>query len=138
MQIDDMETVLTGSYVIGELGEIRIQNQKKISRATLDTDAIQVEIDFVPPPEEWEVDESQVQELSHLNMQIKRVSLSEVANGLLGTSVRVKKDNEGRDIMHAYDKNGAGILDGPVSAYEVESITDFLFPLYSKDLYTTS
>jgi len=133
ISIDGAETVLTGVYKMGSVGTVSLKNHKSFGRVSIVSEAFKADIDFVPPPAEWDVRAEETAEYSHLNLKLKEVVLSEAANGVLGCSVRVKKTAAGEPIMVAFDKDGAGILDAPVSAYEVGDIADSSFPMYSEE-----
>jgi len=131
--IDGVESIVTGVYKLGTVGTVTLKNHKSFGRVSISSDNFKADIDFVPPPAEWELANEDVAEYSHLNLRLKEVYLSEEANGVLGCSVRVKSDAHGQPIMAAFDKDGSGILDAPVSAYEVVDIADSSFPMYSEE-----
>ena len=130
--VNGVENVFVGDVKLGAESFLTIENKKSFGRLTLTSSRIAVEIDYVPPPAEWEIDESEDKgQYSHLNMKINMVILSETANGILGCTMRVQKDATGQPIMKAYDKDGLGILEAPVSQYEVSDILFEEFPEYS-------
>ena len=66
----------------------------------------------MPPPPEWQIQnlsDLEVAHYSHLNLKLKKAMLSAEANGIIGSSIRMKWDQDGIPIMSAYDKDGAGM-----------------------------
>ena len=57
-------------------------------------------------------------------------------NGVLGASARMKYSKAGNPILKALNKDGEGILDKPVEAYEVSSLSS-KYSLYSSTPSTT-
>ena len=65
----------------------------------------------MPPPPEWQIQtlsDLEVAHYSHLNLKLKKATLSAEANGIIGSSIRMKWDQDGKPIMSAYDKDGGG------------------------------
>lgn len=81
---------------------------KSFGRVSIVSPEIEAEIDFVPPPSEWEIAAEQQEMFSHVNLKLSQISLSEVANGLLGCTMRIHEDSNGLPITTAYDKDGSG------------------------------
>lgn len=150
---------------MGMVGTAQLFNHKQFGRIRIVSQAIDLVVDFVLPPPQWEVAAEDVSEYTHLNLLLQKVALSDFANGLLGCSVRVKKDAEGHPIMRAYDSDGGGkapilwtllyialraamyvslwgsfgcpgILEAPIGAYEVADVLDFTLPLYNTEWFS--
>mmetsp|Transcript_8246 Transcript_8246/g.30412 ORF Transcript_8246/g.30412 Transcript_8246/m.30412 type:complete len:668 (-) Transcript_8246:118-2121(-) len=134
--IDGVETYLIGRHSMGMVGTAQLFNHKQFGRIRIVSQAIDLVVDFVLPPPQWEVAAEDVSEYTHLNLLLQKVALSDFANGLLGCSVRVKKDAEGHPIMRAYDSDGGGILEAPIGAYEVADVLDFTLPLYNTEWFS--
>ena len=66
---------------------------------------------------------------AHINLKISSVQVTDDANGILGSSTRMKYNEIGLPIMKAYDADGKGVLDYNVQHYEVDSLLSS-FPLY--------
>ena len=66
-------------------------------------------------------------------MKLERVELSDAVSGTLGDSARLKYDDNGKPIMQAYDKDGAGVLDGSIETYEVSSLLSTEHSLFHGD-----
>jgi len=131
--VDGIESVHVGTTQIGDSASVTLKNMKSFGRVSVVSPEIEADIDLVPPPAEWETLPEDVQKFSHVNLKLHHIALSEAANGILGCTMRLKVDSEGRAITSAYDKDGAGVLDAPVSAYKVADLTDSSFPLYSEE-----
>jgi len=99
---------------------LRITNTKQFSRVQFNSpDVLGIEFDIVPPPKKWNLGEDEQEQYTHINLKLQYASLSSDAHGLIGVSKDLKYDTNGEPIMHAYDKDGQGIIDGVVSDYEV-------------------
>ena len=68
---------------------------------------------------------------SHLNMKMNKLEVTDHISGILGDTSRLKYDNQGLPIMEAYDKDGAGVLEGSGESYEVEGLLSTSHPLYT-------
>jgi len=135
--VNGVEQPFVGTFALGTDATLKLHSRRSFGRASLTSPQADLDIDFVPAPLEWQLNEESAHpdvnaaQYSHLNLKLKRAVVSDMANGIIGCSIRLKQDSSGRAIMSAYDKDGAGILEAPVAAYEVESLDDTSFPLYS-------
>ena len=83
----------------------------------------------VPAPEAWQLSVEEKAQYAHINLKLSSIQVTDDANGILGSSTRMKYNEMGLPIMKAYDADGKGVLDYDVSQYEVESLLS-PFPLY--------
>lgn len=63
-----------------------VKNSRSFTRIVVSSRRIEVTIDIVLPPAAWNISEWDLDEFSHINMNIARVKLSRKADGLLWDS----------------------------------------------------
>lgn len=122
-------TSLVGKYSIMGLN-VRLERRKSYSRvtfqSTLHENPLELTVDYVPPPLEWKVapdDSGAVNAMyAHLNLKIVKISLSDAAEGILGSSIRVHEDETGSPMLKADDKDGQGLLEKPLESYGVDDL----------------
>eukprot|EP00958_Prasinococcus_capsulatus_P002309 scaffold207_cov409-Prasinococcus_capsulatus_cf.AAC.14 len=85
-------------------------------------EAIRCTFTLVPPPSEWNIEAEQRAMYSHINMNLHEVTLSPMAHGVLGSTQRLNMDVNGEPVMEGYDRDGAGVIEGVASDYEVSSL----------------
>ena len=124
--LNGQDLVSLGTHLISNDVWIEISNSKSFSRIHFISPGIQVLIDVISPPLEWNVSRDIINQYMHLNLKIERVHLSEAVGGILGASATIKYDSDGNPILKSSDKDGAGILDG--KGYEYEPL-DFILLL---------
>ena len=63
-------------------------------------DKLSLEVDIIPPPAEWKLNElgEDPASYTHLNLNIKQVSLSEEAHGLIGYTQHLSYDIDGSPV----------------------------------------
>lgn len=80
------------------------------------------QVDIVSPPKSWNVAKEDEARFSHINIQVLSASLSS-GIGLIGETIVLKYDEQGKPIVKGMGKDGEGLLNFPISSYEVPSLT---------------
>ena len=122
-------TTLIGTYSLAGM-TATLQRRKSYSRilleSTLHDSPIEITVDYVPPPSEWSApvgdDGKPDAQYVHLNLGMKRISLSGSADGILGSSVRLRYDEHGKPILKTSSKDGVGLLERPLESYKLEDL----------------
>lgn len=122
-------TTLVGEYSLAGVNA-KLQRRKSYSRivleSTLHDNPLEITVDYVPPPSEWgapvDEDGKPDSQYVHLNLGMKRISLSESADGILGSSVRLRYDDRGRPVLKTSSKDGVGLLEKPLDSYGLEDL----------------
>ena len=106
--------------------DLKLHNYRSFGRATVTSPAVDLSVDFVPPPASWEVPVEEAPQYTHLNINFARIELSNTANGIMGVTSRVKY-LDGKPLLTSTGSNGQGIIDGTIEDYELSSVTDTAF-----------
>ena len=66
------------------------KNLKSSTRVTVESPLLVTSISIVPPPENWKIDSSKIQEFTHLNMKIEKIAKIALrdAGSILGETQR--------------------------------------------------
>ena len=117
MQLDGIDLWSVGRIDLGSnsisdssSSSITLKNMRSFGRVEIVLPNLHASLDHVPPPAEWGVPAEQVPEMSHVNIKFHSITIADDANGIIGCTVRVKKDQNGQPLLTAYDKNGGGVL----------------------------
>ena len=106
----------------GAEGMVHVRNLKSVSMVEVEIPQyLHCEFSMVPPPAQWEIDEADRVQYSHINFRLKEVALSPLAHGVLGCSQR-QRYKDGKPIMEGFDADGLGVVEGMAVDYEVETI----------------
>eukprot|EP00958_Prasinococcus_capsulatus_P013026 scaffold1318_cov388-Prasinococcus_capsulatus_cf.AAC.47 len=135
IQINGEDVIRTGIYPTDNEVSVEVSNQNSFGRINIHAMKkwrFDASLDYVPAPAAWQLEAEEAAELAHINFKINKIALSSVAHGVIGQTSRVKYDENGMPVLAAEDKNGAGVIDGEASDYELDSLTstDFKFSVF--------
>mmetsp|Transcript_3156 Transcript_3156/g.11395 ORF Transcript_3156/g.11395 Transcript_3156/m.11395 type:complete len:486 (-) Transcript_3156:155-1612(-) len=136
----EMNTLVTDMPILPEL-LLSTKNKKQYSRVVVEHPLLALEVDVIPPPAEWKIQElgEDPAAYSHLNLNLNKITLSPNAHGLIGSTQTLNFNEQGRPIMQALTEDGAGVIEGTLADYRVSSLfaDDFKYCVANDDLVST-
>lgn len=94
VQINGTPVYKLGKLTLKPTLSVTLLNSQSFSRVLVDSSLMSLVVDIVKPKAEWKISHDEEGHYSHINIRIKKISLTDNATGIIGHTVHTKSNDK--------------------------------------------